>query len=907
MILLKASLEIKSVFLKMIKTMGENVNWTEIFVITNNDIILAGKGRSLFFNFDNRRAFSNIVELSIEEDKIEPITQNGLLANTLNMILYAFGKWGGIKGLKVDMNYEQLNKLLNKILEEIDIEASLTKDNFRFYKNGVQMTYEDVIQAIIDKSKPEDEQASEEEPEENEIEDKKVDIGLWHNMRWTAGRFSFAKEELTAADREKTRLGHDFYMVKYKCPTCKEKLYMVIYPIGKEFRIETGEEAVYMSRAYTCCACNSFYTPKPHKMLLEGDVYNLAFEDDRVAYEDYLELLGRQGERTSNCNFNEYESEYNRINKEEPLQIEAICEDIDSMSEDEIAQLKDKMDDGFYSDKSVENYYDKVDEELNNRKNNKDKSKKDKKDNKENKVQEVSIKDKADKKNLKNKRQSPQDEKKNFKQELEKQELKKQESEKQESEKQELEKREVYKKVTQNPYGTKANSFGFVLDSKALESYSLKQLGDLKRLICSERGIDENEKKKYIDILDRSIEKEKEKELIQKVVSSKEKSYSEISRFMDEVKNEDLAESVKKPILESLKELMQKRGKIEVQNISLHIPEGVSKKQYALLKEKMEQYKDIDITPHIENLMQKRDSAEKQEIDAFVKRANVKERKSLFEVYLKLKDQDFQEHNVTPILEKLHDKIYAMDEAAIKKICPDPTDIEFDEGLQIYEEISSGTFLPELKVNVLAKIDKRLMKMKMDECDQLVKKLRKDMNWSAEEYPRIYFNEVRKMMRGDTDDADYRIIHNALNANAAGRGKYEYPILFCDASFFSNGGEGFVLTPDHIFYKGLLSSGALEVVNIENITADTGLLNKGICVNLKNTGKMKITNSLKSNNLTAFAKALNEFINYLKEKPESRNISYMAKEKHAVKCCYRCGYIYKRGNVCPKCGSKFNE
>ena len=23
-----------------------------------------------------------------------------------------------------------------------------------------------------------------------------------------------------------------------------------------------------------------------------------------------------------------------------------------------------------------------------------------------------------------------------------------------------------------------------------------------------------------------------------------------------------------------------------------------------------------------------------------------------------------------------------------------------------------------------------------------------------------------------------------------------------------------------------------------------------------------------------------------------------------MKCCYRCGYVYKYGDVCPKCGSK---
>ncbi|MGB4661131.1 MAG: hypothetical protein WBI07_18310, partial [Mobilitalea sp.] len=76
MILLKASANLKTVFLKTINTMGENVKWTEIFIINNNDVVLAGSGRSLFFDFDNKRAYSNVVELPINEEKAQPIVQN---------------------------------------------------------------------------------------------------------------------------------------------------------------------------------------------------------------------------------------------------------------------------------------------------------------------------------------------------------------------------------------------------------------------------------------------------------------------------------------------------------------------------------------------------------------------------------------------------------------------------------------------------------------------------------------------------------------------------------------------------------------------------------------------------------------------------------------------------------------
>lgn len=950
MILLRANHEIKTVFLKMINTMGGDVKWTGIFVINNNDIILAGEDRSLFFNFDNKRSFSNMVDLPINEDKVKQFAQNALLVNALNMILYAFGKWGGIKGLKVEMDYDQLNRLINNILEEIDIESNLTKDNFRFYKDGVQMAYEEVIQAILDKSNAEDEGDIEKEDREKEDREKeseqkddneeelvkkqeeennKYDLGLWHNICWIAGNFTFVKEELSKGDRDKARLGNDFYIVNYKCPVCGEKLYMVVYPAGKEFRIETGEEAVYMSRAYTCSTCNSYYTPKPHKLLIEGDIYSLNFEDDKEAYKDYLELLGRQGERTSNSNFNVYESEYNRKDQESPPPLEEICNDMDSMSVKDITKLKDKMDSGFYSQISVEEYNKKVDTVLRSRSHikNKDEEKELKENNAPSRKSSKTVGKK--KRHVSTKKMIIQHGKRSNSGNPERDNsIKKKNNIKKEQI--HLDENAFLKKETPKQDGVLFNLPGADFASKALEGLkeilasllkgekdlfigkveklSSKQLGNLKLIIQSEHGLEENEKKNYIDIIDRIINKEKEKELNQKVVSSKERTYTEILGIIDEIKNEDCIDSVKKEILESLMELLKKNGKKELEYIISHIPENVSKKQYNQFVEKLEQYKEINISLYKKNLDVKRDTIEKQEIANFIKQVNAKDRESLIDLYSKLKKQDFEEKNVNSYLENINGKIYAMDEAAIKRICPEPADITFDEGLQMYDEISSENFLPELKVNVLGMIDKRLKKLKMDECEQLVKKLCKDINWNEEDYPRIYFNDVRKMMKGATDDAKSIIIHNALNTYAVDRGKYEYPILICDTSYYKNGKAGFVLTPDHIYYNGFVSSGEMEVMNIENVSAGTGLFSKGIHVNHKNIGKVKVSKSLKSNRLIkSLAEALNDFVSYLKEKPESRNVSYLAKEKHTEKCCYRCGYFYKGGNVCPKCGSKFND
>ena len=76
-----------------------------------------------------------------------------------------------------------------------------------------------------------------------------------------------------------------------------------------------------------------------------------------------------------------------------------------------------------------------------------------------------------------------------------------------------------------------------------------------------------------------------------------------------------------------------------------------------------------------------------------------------------------------------------------------------------------------------------------------------------------------------------------------------------------------------------------------------------------NNGEMKITGNYKADKekMEHFLAKLNRFIQYLQEKPESRSVEYLAEEKHPVKCCYRCGYVYEGGNICPKCGSRNND
>lgn len=56
------------------------------------------------------------------------------------------------------------------------------------------------------------------------------------------------------------------------------------------------------------------------------------------------------------------------------------------------------------------------------------------------------------------------------------------------------------------------------------------------------------------------------------------------------------------------------------------------------------------------------------------------------------------------------------------------TDAEdFEEGIEAYQKIKEGDFLPELKTDALKTLEKRLSKIKADECELLVGKLKKEL------------------------------------------------------------------------------------------------------------------------------------------------------------------------------------
>ena len=993
MLLLKANSELQKVFGKLIKTMKVPVTWNEVLVISNNDLILAGDVRSLIFNFDNKKSYTSIIEIPEEGIRLQSMPADHVLNNVMNMALYAFGKWGVITGLKVDKDYADLNALFADALRPVGIEPGFTKDSFRFFKAGIPITYEDTLLAIVRLLKQEGKlkegqslvtsdlsQKTEEDSntarskgqELQDLDDDYYDLGLWHNMRWKIETADFRKAAHTAADDAKSRIGNNFYMTNYLCPKCGNKLYMGVYPPNKELLIDTEEGRVFMARTYACNTCNVFYTPCPKKLLQEGDIYSLKFDTDRTAFEDYLDILGGMAERTTNSNFNEFESERNRPHpKEDDKTPERLDPHTVSGSHytSEAKSLKEHLSSRIKAGMKKKNVQDteapdtvastpqksetkpnlsssKTESgEISNAKTQKPEPLHSEKQPVPSTEKTVPVKpapsaeETAPAKSASSvevtasaKPAQPElnpvpaafrlagkttDELRNILSSLEHQQA--------HATPEQTEHDGTYRKFVENALAEKLTA-KYDARIRTLNNLNSRQLSDLKTQIGKETVLSEEKKERYIREINGRLFQEEEKALIQKIELSKNKSYADIERMIEDIEKRSLPEELKQEAIEKLRHIQAERAQQEVEHLIRNLPLHLDRKQLAAYLDKINQYQGVDITPYRQQLEQRKNMAEKEEITAMIKRNGKKERNALWNLYEQLQKADYKEENKAPFLEKIYAKIQKMDEERINQICPSIVDLSFAEGLKAHDRISQGMFLPELKVNTLEMIERRLTRLKTDESVQLMRKLKHDLEEELPDCSDFYYYNAREEMKRTPDTATSSSVQadlygedekleaennrdamlRAINGYAAQRGPYEYPLMVCDASRNQNGKEGFVLTPDHIFYHTLFNSGVINIPDIEKIQPGRKLLGKGIYV--KSDGQReKLPHHVPSKDWDAFAAVLDGFVAYLQERPESRSIEYMAKETHDVKCCYRCGFVYKTGNVCPKCGSKMNR
>lgn len=925
MVWLKADSGLVNTYKKLITASRADVDWQGEILVQNNTIILPGSINSFIFDFELRKVYSNIIDIPEMQEEAFETEGRKFLANIFNLLLYVFGKWGALQGIRVPHSYARIDLLLKQILKEINSEAYYSDSGIRFTTNGLSVVFEDIISAAIDKIKA-DEKAESEKLQEEAIQEDSEEgpQGLWHDMKWKVLRESFNKQELDNKKAATDRLGSNFYMIPYVCPSCGNHLHMSVYPNGREFAIDTEEGKVYMARVYMCPSCCRFYTPRPWKLLSDGEVYILDFDNDEKAAEDYKKLIGRKGRKTSNSNFNMYETEYTDRVRGGNKSLAKICSRIKDLADEDLESLLRQMDEGFFSDNEIERFLAYIEQELEYRRNNarqrleEDTEIETDKDSvmdaivksymggdsvreSDNNAEDIAtdIDYSGDTKasveadvvqDNGNDRDSKEASNKEVRNKKEANSSKKTKSSYRTKEKQKIKdsiEAEENKKIDDD--NQNIDSIEYIESAESVR--------DIENTNNTENGKNtenrENNKNKYIFTSKEAAIKE--------IKASRNKKYPDIQKLARDIENSSLSSEDKEELARQLQEMLEQTGKRELDYLVSHIPQNDSKERYRRIKERIKSYKEIDTSKYEEIADEFIQNAERAELNAMVRNAGTKDRRSILELMEKLKNGDFDLGILKEYNDELYNQLREIDTETVRKICPDISALDVEDGIRAMQEIEAADILQEIKSEMTALIDRRLTRMKTEESLQLVEKLKRSLDKSIEDSSRIHYYDARKMQEGDNTDDESILIRKAISRYAVLLGKYEYPVMICDSSLFGNGKDGFIITPDHIFYKGMVKSGQLDVMDIEDISLENG---KNIFINRKSGKKLKLPCALKGKDQKSMALALNDFATYLKAKPKSRSIEYMAQEKHTTICCYRCGHVFKEGNICPKCGSR---
>ncbi len=441
-----------------------------------------------------------------------------------------------------------------------------------------------------------------------------------------------------------------------------------------------------------------------------------------------------------------------------------------------------------------------------------------------------------------------------------------------------------------------------------LDRLSIPQMKELRSQLEKETKLSWEDRKDYLDRITKKEQEKKLNHIRQRAIEGQSSSnYGQIMKIIKELEGEELPLDLKEELLTPLYQRRKTQAETEVAKLMANMPKTLDRAGYEKLKKKLSGYPEADLSVYEEKLMAAREQAEGNEIASMMRHARTGSRQDLSDLAERLQSRGFAEELIAPHLEKINARIRQMDEEAIDKICGNPMSLTEEEAKQAIEKIKNGMFLPELKTHALEMLNKRLVKIKTDECELLVSKLQFAMTEKMRQNPRHHFYPARKVMMQECTKEELSEIQYALDTYGTNRGIFEYPILVVDTSRNESGKEGMILTPEHLFYHTMMNAYDIPIWDIKGLKTSTGLLNSGIFVELKNGTKAKIPYAVERSELKAWGVILRDFIRYLQEKPDSRNVSYLAKDKHETICCFRCGYTYKGGNICPKCGYKMNQ
>jgi|GEM_PF-293767 len=943
MIVLKSTAELHLVFNKLIKTLSVPVEWNGNFVISGNFLILPGKERSVIFNYDTRRVTTNLSDDKLSRKVPEPIKEGSGLINIFNLVLYAFGKWGALKGITVEKDYKKINTLVGAVFGAYGVSADYTEQHCFWYKDGTRITYEDVIQLAIE---------SEHRQPESE-EDIEEETGLWHSTTWKLDNQSFIFEKLPMAQRRKGRIGHNFYKVGYACPHCGEKLYMASFSGREKPVIDTVEGRVQLARAFFCPSCVIFYTPLPEAGLEDEEVYYLDFDGDKTAGNDYMEMLGRLGTREVNGDFNKY---VDRVNDEGRTTTRQSLNGIDKGISDERRSLNG-IDKGIKDDRRSLNGIDKGIKDDRRSLNGIDKGIKN--DRRSLNGIDKGISD--DRRSLNGIDKGISDDRRSLNG------IDKGISDDR------MSLNGIDKGISDDRRSLNGIDKGIKDDRRSLNGIDKGIKDDRRNLNGIDKGIKDDRRslngidkgisddRRSLNGIDKGI-KDDRRSLngIDKGISDDRRSLNGVRKFDDE--NEQISDKVsgnpdKEDVFDIVHEkaavmadidgtgelhtyrkdashvwckdaIKSSRRKLRIRRLavlfkSFSIVKWFRRKGYGKASEEnsdKEPYRNAErisapgaVTASDGKagytMREEAESApaQRRKLDELLEKTGNATRKDIVDLLDKVKAGHFDKTVQMEYAGKLQEDIAALDRRRIDEACKGYLDYNGEELEKLYSMIEEEEFLPEIKAAALDSVSGRLWKIRNEEAELLVKRIKKSLceNGVSENHA-LYFYPAMEILEGRADTHVKDHLECAVDSYAPGLGKYEYPVIMEDTTGKQNGKRGMFITPDAIYYGNFYTYGHIMAENIERIGSYTGFMGRYVIVYLDDGSKIRLSSVIAKDELEAYAMTLNDFVIYLKQKPFSRKEKYLAKESHDVICCFRCGYVYKNMKECPKCGYKFN-
>ena len=302
-----------------------------------------------------------------------------------------------------------------------------------------------------------------------------------------------------------------------------------------------------------------------------------------------------------------------------------------------------------------------------------------------------------------------------------------------------------------------------------LERMSENQLGELRRQLEGERYLPAEDRQRYIGQVEQALQQKKLGRLTRKVETCLDKNYAAMKRVRDEVRREKLPEAMKRGFF-AASGAHDGQAKREVKQMMEHMPARMDQARYNAFTDKLKEYEGVDLSPYESSLKERRKEAEQQEIAGMVRRARKNTREDVTELMERLRAQNFSQEFVLPYLNNLRDRVRELDEDAIANLLGDTAHMSFEDGLEAYETIENGDFLPDLKANALEMLGKRLAKIKTDESELLVGKLREELEKAGiAENPRHHFYPARKVLLKQASPEEVEVIDFAVASYAAGR------------------------------------------------------------------------------------------------------------------------------------------